>query len=295
MTDAVPGAPAGAVAVAGPPATPFRAFAGLLRRDLRVQAHNVFEFLVRTLMQPVLFVFVFTYLFPKIGQGFSVAVGATGGASGAAPAAHGVTFATILVPGLVGIGAVFAGITTVALPLSVEFGATNEIEDRIMAPLPAWAVGFEKIVYGALNGLISAVIVFPLVYLVPATPVSVHVGNWPLLIGVIVIACLTSGALGLALGSWVQPQKIGLLFGVLVLPLSFLGCVYYPWARLGAVRWLQVIVLVNPIVYVNEGLRAALTPGIQHMPAWAFLGGSALFCATLLVAGLRLFMRRVVT
>ena len=295
MTDTAASARPRAVALEGPPATPFRAFAGLLRRDLRVQAHNVFEFLVRTLMQPVLFVFVFTYLFPKIGQGFSVAVGAAGPSSSVATAAHGVTFATILVPGLVGIGAVFAGITTVALPLSVEFGATNEIEDRIMAPLPAWAVGLEKIVYGALNGLISAVIVFPLVYLIPATPVTVHIGNWPLLIGVLTIACLTSGALGLTLGSWVQPQKIGLLFGVLVLPLSFLGCVYYPWARLGAVRWLQVVVLANPIVYVNEGLRAALTPGVQHMPVWAFLGGSALFCVALLFAGLALFMRRVVT
>ena len=30
-------------------------------------------------------------------------------------------------------------------------------------------------------------------------------------------------------------------------------------------RWLQIGVLVNPIVYMSEGLRAALTPTLPHM------------------------------
>ena len=46
------------------------------------------------------------------------------------------------------------------------------------------------------------------------------------------------------------------MFSILVVPITFLGCVYYPWAYLDKIRWLQVAVLFNPIVYMSEGLRA---------------------------------------
>jgi hypothetical protein len=53
------------------------------------------------------------------------------------------------------------------------------------------------------------------------------------------------------------------------MPITFLGCVYYPWAALTHIKWLQIGVLINPIVYMSEGLRAALTPGRGPCP----LGG----------------------
>jgi ABC-2 type transport system permease protein len=257
------------------------AFYGLVVRDLRVLRRNLGEFLGRTLMQPFLFVFVFTYVFPKIGQGFT-------GPSGE-------SFATILVPGLIAVAIVFTGIMAVGLPLSIEFGATKEIEDRLMAPLPVWAVAVEKVVFAAGQSLLAGLCVFPLVYFIPATPVSVHVSNWPLLILVMFLACILSGSLGLVLGTVVRPEKIGLMFAIIVVPLTFLGCVYYPWATLDPVRWLQILVLLNPLVYLCEGFRAALTPALPHMPTWAFLGASILACVVLLGSGIRLFYRRVIT
>ena len=89
--------------------------------------------LVRTAMQPVLLIFVFTYVFPRIGQG----VGGGGERSAG--------FSTLLVAGVVGLSVIFTGIQAVALPLVNEFGYTKEIEDRILAPLPVWAVAVEKI------------------------------------------------------------------------------------------------------------------------------------------------------
>ncbi|HEY1331618.1 MAG TPA: ABC transporter permease [Actinomycetota bacterium] len=257
------------------------AFVGMMIRDARVLRRNIGEFLGRTLIQPFLFVFVFTYVFPKIGQGFT-------GSSGE-------SFATILVPGLVAVAIVFTGIMAVGLPLSIEFGATKEIEDRLMAPLPVWAVAIEKVVFAAGQSLLAGLCVFPLVYFIPATNVSVHVSNWALLVIVMALACILSGSLGLVLGCVVRPEKIGLMFAIVVVPLTFLGCVYYPWAQLAPVRWLQVVVLINPLVYLCEGLRAALTPELPHMATWAFLGAAVLSCALLLVAGVRLFVRRVIT
>lgn len=258
------------------------AFWGMILRDLTVLRRGLAPFVLRTVMNPLLFVFIFTYVMPRIGQG--VQTGAAG-----------VTYATIIVPGLVAVGMVFQGISAVALPLSIELGATREIEDRVLAPLPVELVAIEKLVFGAVQGVLAGAVVFPLVYAIPATPVSIHVANWPLLIVVLLLASLTSGALGLALGTIVRPQQIGLMFALVVVPITFLGCVYYPWAMLHPVRWLQVLVLINPLVYMSEGLRAALTPDLPHMPVWAFLG--ALSAATLLLGGIgvRAFVRRTIS
>jgi ABC-2 type transport system permease protein len=247
-----------------------------------VLRRNLPPFIVRTVMNPLLFVFVFTYVLPHIGQG--VETGAAG-----------VSYATILVPGLVAVGMVFQGISAVALPLSMELGATREIEDRVLAPIPIQLVAIEKLVFGAAQGVLAGAVVFPLVYIIPVAKVSIQVESWPLLITVILLASLTSGALGLALGTIVRPQHIGMMFAVVVMPITFLGCVYYPWAMLKPLPVLQHIVLVNPLVYMSEGLRAALTPQLPHMPKWAFLG--ALTSATLLLGavGVRAFIRRTVS
>ena len=95
-----------------------------------------------------------------------------------------------------------------------------------------------------------------------------HISSWPFLIVVVGLASLTAGALGLTIGTSVKPQQIGLIFGVVVIPITFLGCVYYPWAALTQMRWLQIGVLFNPIVYMSEGLRPSLTPGPHMRPVY---------------------------
>jgi ABC-2 type transport system permease protein len=70
--------------------------------------------------------------------------------------------------------------------------------------------------------------------------------------------------------------------------------VYYPWALLHYVPWLQYAVLLNPIVYMSEGLRAALTPALPHMPAWLILGALVISVFILGWAGIRGFLHRVI-
>ena len=48
-----------------------------------------------------------------------------------------------------------------------------------------------------------------------------------------------AGALGLMLGTKVKPFQVPLLFSLIVLPLTFLGCTYFPWQDLGKVAWLK--------------------------------------------------------
>jgi ABC-2 type transport system permease protein len=188
----------------------------------------------------------------------------------------------------------FSGIAAVALPLAQEFGTTREIDDRVMCPLPVAAVAIEKIVFSALQSMIAAAIVFPLAYYVPATPVMAHVNSWPFLITILALASLTAGALGLVIGTSVKPAQIGLIFGTVVMPITFLGCVYYPWAKLDRMPILQHAVLINPIVYMSEGLRAALTPALPHMGSACIVAMLWFFLMLLTWLGIKGFIRRVI-
>ncbi len=260
----------------------FKAFLGLFLRDLRVLTRELLPFVLRVGMQPLLFLFVFTYILPHMaGNGNPMA------------AAGGTNFGTVLLPGLMAVAIMFTGIAAVALPLSSEFGITREIDDRVMCPLPLWAVALEKVCFSAMQSILGALLVIPMAYYVPAVPVRAEVHSWLLLALVMVLASLVSGAMGLAIGSMVSPRQIGLVFSIILVPITFLGCVYYPWAGLGKMPWLQVAVLINPIVYMSEGLRASVTPGIAHMPWWAILVALVLFTAGLGRLGLRGFLKRV--
>jgi len=263
------------------------ALRALILRDLVVLRKNFAEFLVRTLIQPFLLVFVFLYVFPSIGQGI-------GGRGAAAQSG----FATVLVPGVVAISIMFQGIQAVALQLSTEFGYTREIEDRVQAPCPIWLVAVAKVLSGSVQGALAAVVVFPMAAVVHAPGVEAHLSiHWWIIVTLIPLACVAMTSLGLLLGTTFEPRNIGLMFGFVVLPLTFLGGTYYQWTRLapvqvGGVHWLQILVLINPLIYVAEGMRAGLTHA-SHMPLYVVYPVLAGFCAVFLTLGLRNFRRRV--
>ena len=257
----------------------FAAFRAILARDLAVVRKTLVFFAMRTVTQPLLFVFVFAYVFPRIRQG-------VGGSTQAAT-----SFSTLLVPGIVASSITFQGIQTVALPLVQEFGFTREIDDRVMAPLPVWGIAVTKIVSGAVQSAIAAVMVIPFALLIPLTPVHLDI-KWLELVSVAVLACLMAGAFGLAVGTRFEPRQVPLIFSILLLPMTMLGAVYYPWIRLDAIPWLKWVVLVNPLLYMSEGLRMATT-SLPHMSAWAVYLALVGATAGFTWLSLRGFKRRV--
>ena len=265
------------------------ALVALLVRDITVIRKDLKLFVLRTVIQPFLLCFVFLYVFPKIGQ-------SVGGAGSGAETA----FATILVAGVVGISVMFQGLQSVALQMAQEFGFTREIEDRVQAPCPIWLVAVEKVLSGALQGLISAALVLPIAAIVHARGVqaSMHI-HWLIVLTLIPLAAVAMGSLGLVLGTSFEPRNIGLMFGFIVLPITFLGGTYYQWERLapitiGHFHWLQTLVLVNPLVYVNEGMRAGFT-NAPHMHLYVIYPVLLAFFAVFLTIGLRNFRRRVLS
>jgi ABC-2 type transport system permease protein len=250
-------------------------FLALLRRDMRVARKEIVFFLIRTTMQPLLFVVVFGYLLPKmnfVGSGYQ----------------------TALLPGILAVSLSLSAIQSVALPMVQDFGWTKEIEDRLLAPISTSLVAAEKIVSGMIQGVISAAFVLPIARLVmgpiPALTLS-HAGEVTL---VVLLGSLAFSALGMWLGTAIAPQQIGLMFSVIVAPMIFFGCAYYPWRGLDVVPAMKYAVLLDPMVYVSEGMRGALTPAVPHMPLSLVGGALVVIAGAFWIMGIRSFYKRAI-
>jgi ABC-2 type transport system permease protein len=245
----------------------------LLHRDMRVARRELKFFFLRVGMQPILFTFIFGFVMPRLGIVQS-------------------GYANALLPGILALSMTLSGMQSVALPLVVEFGWTKEIEDRLLAPISIMGVAVEKIIVGIIQAVIAGLFVLPLAWLMMGTHLNLQPESFLLLVSVALITSWLFAALGMVMGTIVEPQQIGLMFNVLLGPMIFFGCTYYPWEGLRVLPWFQKLVLINPLVYASEGFRAALTPQTAHMPLWLIFGGLVGFCAFFTYLGLYQFQRR---
>jgi ABC-2 type transport system permease protein len=94
------------------------------------------------------------------------------------------------------------------------------------------------------------------------------------------------------LGTLVSPRKINVVFALVVTPLLFTGSTQFPFLQLGNLRWFQVICALNPITYVSEGLRGALTPAVPHLALGICLLALVVACALFGAIGIQGFVRR---
>src|SRR4051794_1395831 len=230
------------------------AFLALCQRDLWVTVrHEPVSFLAQALLQPIFFLFVFGRVLPEIG------------------AAQG-SYGTQLLPGVIALTLVLTALQNVALPLVIEFSFTKEIEDRLLAPIPVAWVAIQKVLIAALRGIVGGVLIIPLGELILPGGVDLSGASWPGLIVMIVAGALAGACIGLVLGTAVPPSRITVAFGLILTPLIFTGAAFYPWDALDSLRWFQVLTLLNPMTYVSEGMRGALTDVPHLATGWVALG-----------------------
>jgi ABC-2 type transport system permease protein len=187
------------------------------------------------------------------------------------------------------------GIWAVAMPLIAEFQFTHEIEDRLLAPMEISWLAVEKVVAGTLQSLAAGLMVIPAAWLLLRPGVDLRIPHPLLFAAVALLVALFSATGGLALGCSMQQTHIGLMFSLIVAPLIFFGCTYYPWSALEKFPIMQKAVLVNPLVYASEGLRGTMVPQFPHLSMLAVVVALVFFNAFLLVTGLRKFYGKAVS
>ena len=254
----------------------WKAFAAMLARDAHVARRNALQLFFQTFLQPLLFVFIFGRV--MVGSGYMPE-----------------SYKSLLLPGIIAISMVFTGVWAVCMPLIAEFQWTHEIEDRLLAPIDLSWVAIEKVFAGMLQALVAGLVVIPLAWLVLGRGVDISIHAPLEFIATILLVAVFSASGGLALGCSINQQHVGLMFSMVMTPMIFFGCTYYPWSALKTFPILQKIVLVNPLVYASEGLRATLVPQFPHLSMVAVLVALLAFDALLLTLGLRQFEKKAVS
>jgi ABC-2 type transport system permease protein len=254
----------------------WKTFLALLSRDAHVARRNVVQLLLQTFLQPMMFVFIFGRVMVS---------------SGYMPA----SYKSLLLPGIMAISMMFTGVWAVAMPLIAEFQFTHEIEDRLLAPIENDWLAIEKVLFGAAQAVVAGLGVIPAAWLLLRPGVELHMFSPLIFMAVILLVALLSACGGLALGCSVGQSHIGLMFSMVLTPMIFFGCTYYPWSALANFPILQKIVLDKTVVYASEGLRGTLVPQFPHLPAVAILLALLIFDSLLMAIGLRQFRRKAVT
>jgi ABC-2 type transport system permease protein len=253
-----------------------RAFMAMLARDARVARRNFVTLFLQTFLQPLIFVFIFGRV--MVGGGYMP-----------------LQYKSLLLPGIMAICMVASGVWAVTMPLISEFQFTREIEDRLLAPMDISWVAVAKVVSGILQAVASGLVVIPLALLLlrPEVHLSFH---HPIALAMVAfLVALFSASAGLLMGCSINQTQTGLMFSLIISPMVFFGCTYYPWRALDNFPLLQKIVLLNPLVYASEGLRGTLVPQFPHLSLPVVFAGLVVSDVLLFTLGLRQFHKKAVS
>ncbi len=251
------------------------AFLAMLARDGRVARRNFLPLLLPNLVQPMLFVFVFGRIMTT---------------SGMMPE----SYKTLLLPGIIAISMLLSGLQAVAFPMIADFQFSREIEDRLLAPMEIEWVALEKVVAGMIQAVVAGGVVIPTAWFILGSGVQISFSEPFELLAVALLVALLASAIGLTLGCSLGQAQIGIMFSLIIGPMIFFGCTYYPWSALAPFPILQKIVLLNPFVYASEGFRSALVPQSPHLSHWAIYGGLVTANALFINLGLRQFRKKAI-
>ncbi len=256
------------------------AFLEICHRDFLVSRREFIAFLFQFMIQPFFFLFIFGKVLPMIGT--------------ARP-----DYAASLLPGMVALTTFMAACQGLLMSLVLDLGQFREIDDRLLAPLSINMVALEKVLFATLRGILGGVLVFPLAAWMLGSGYQVRGDDLGMMLGFMALTALASSTLGLVIGAAIQPKQLGMIFGIVFIPLIFTGCVFYPWIALYRAPWFMVLTLLNPLTYASEGLRATMMPPVHGslvptLPTDWVVVGLCITTVIFLVLGMWLFYRRVV-
>ncbi len=213
-------------------ARPWSGFYWLCRRE----CHRVLKLWTQTTLAPVVSSLLFIVVFGlSLGSRISEV--------------NGYDYRVFIVPGLIAMAMAQAAYSNNA---STVYQGRSErfIDDVLASPLHAWQMNFGYLVGGAFRALIIGGALAALAAPITGAPVE-H----PLLLICAVLLLVTGfGALGTVVGIYAESfDHTSFINNIVILPLTFLGGVFYSVDRLGT-PW-EAISHANPLFYVVDAIR----------------------------------------
>ena len=228
-------------------------------------------------MLPFILILTYGYILPRIGI-------------------LDVDFPNNMFPGMVGMSLLVTGIHGTAIPLSMDFNNSREIEDRLQAPVDIRITAWSKMFVGIIESWIGGLLVLPisLVFMGSYLEFSISGSDILLLIFVLALSSVTSATLGLLVGTIVKPMQIAAMFPGFLMPIIFTGAVFFSWQSLTPLPIIKGIFLLNPLVYINEALRYTMLDTTTAMPLWFSITGIIFFTLVMGWIGMKRFTKMAI-
>jgi ABC transporter DrrB family efflux protein len=218
----------------------------ITRRNLLVWM-RVPAYIVFTIIQPVIFVLLFRYVF-----GGAIPVAVPGG------------YVNFLIPGIIAQTAAFATFgTAIALAVELQKGVIDRLRSM---PMARSAVLAGRLTADTFRMTVTILIVLGVGY---AVGFRFHNGFWPAVAMVVlsivfgVAICCIAAFTGLAIGDEESVQAFGLIW---LFPLTFLSSAFVPIDTMPG--WLQAFANNQPVTYVVDTMRALALGGPVAANLW---------------------------
>ena len=187
----------------------------------------------------------------------------------------GFDYDVFIVPGLIAMAMAQAAYSNNASTI-YQGRADRFISDVLAAPIHSWQVNLGYLVGGAFRALIIGVGLAACAIPITGAPV-IHPA---LLLIAVLMLVVGFGALGTIVGIYAETfDHTSFINNIVILPLTFLGGVFYSVSRLGS-PWEQLS-HVNPLFYVVETIRYGFL-GVSDVSPWISFGVVAAMCLALL-------------
>ncbi|MGH2923012.1 MAG: ABC transporter permease [Solirubrobacterales bacterium] len=213
-------------------AEPWRGLYWLIRRE----CHRVLKLWTQTTLAPIVSSLLFIVVF-----GLSLGDRITSIA--------GFDYEVFILPGLIAMAMAQQSYSNNASTI-YQGRSDRFIDDVLASPMHAWQMNFGYLVGGAFRALIIGGALAALAAPITGAPVE----HPFLLIGAVLLLVSGFGALGTVVGIYAETfDHTSFINNIVILPLTFLGGVFYSVDRLGT-PW-EAISHANPLFYVVDAIR----------------------------------------
>jgi ABC-2 type transport system permease protein len=237
----------------------------LARRDMMIWL-RVPSFLVFAVVQPVMFVLLFRYVF-----GGAIHAPVKGG------------YVNYLMPGIIGQSAAFASFSTaIALAREVQRGVIDRFRSM---PMARSAVLLGRLIADGVRMVLTVVVITAVGYAVGfrfenGAPAAIAMLALAVVFGL--TTCAVAAYIGLALRDEESVGSFGLIW---LFPLTFVSAAFVPLTSMPG--WLQAFAKNQPVTIVIEEMRSLALGGPLALHAWQ----SALWLAAVLAVFIPLAAR----
>lgn len=204
------------------------------------------------------------------------------------------SFGTFIFAGLFSVWPLFE-VVTQAGNFIADIHGNNKISYELTLPIPQWLIFLKFGLETVICSLLGSIVILPIGMLILGKHLSFEHTNWFYFIVMLLLTHMFYGAITIFMTS-ITPS-VDYLTSIrsrYMFPLWFLGGYQTIWLAIyQKVPWVGCLLLLNPITYTMEGLRAALLGQEGYIPLWINIVALLFFSWFFAYLGIKILKRRL--